>query len=83
MDRTTENFSGIMTIISMLQRKHQEKPWGDYKEHYLTETNEYQVFFTNNVTIKIHRTIAQDAEIDIRFVTDESLEIIIETYKFI
>lgn len=81
MDIATENIKGIMFIISLLQRKYPEFFIGDYIEHYLTEKRKYLVLLTNNYTIEIYKTVAQDAETRIGSVTDESLDIIINTYK--
>ena len=83
MEKTTENNNGVLAIISLLQEKFPKSNLGNYVEHYICEDNTYKVVFTNNTTIKIHRTTVQDAEIDIRSVTDESLDRIIETLKCI
>ncbi len=83
MKLTTENINGIMLILSLLERKYPEKTWGGYEMHYVTETNEYKVLLLNGITIRIHRTIAQYAEKDIRSITDESIERILNTYTII
>ena len=81
MEKTTENLNGILYIISLLQRKYPVVFGGDYLEHYSTEKYTYLVLLTDNSSIEIHKTLAQDAETSIGFVTDESLDGIIKTYK--
>ena len=81
MKTTKENIEGIMSVISLLQRKYPAFFREDYIEHYITENYKYLVVLTNNSTIQIHKIVAQDAEKCISSVTDESLERIIKTFK--
>lgn len=81
MRMTTDNTNGILSIISLLQRMYPEDFIGDDKEHYFTESNTFLVLLTNNSTIEIHKVVAQDAEISIGSVTNESLERIFKTFK--
>lgn len=79
MEKTIENINGILAIISLIQEKYLDVSLGEYVEHYIYEDNSYKVFLDNNTTVKIHRTIAQDAEQDINYIGDDSLKRIIDS----
>lgn len=83
MKKTSENISGILLIIDTLNDKYPEREIGEYIEHYLTENGTYKVLLSNNTTIEIHRSVAQDAEQFTFSIDEESLARIINTYKLI
>lgn len=83
MEKTLENIEGILLIVDALNDKYPEKELGEYIEHSLTENGTYKVLLSNNVTIEIHRSVAQDAENASYSIDEESLKRIINTYKAI
>ena len=81
MEKTIENINGILLIVDALNDKYTGKEFGEYIEHYLTEKNTYKVLLSNNVTIEIHRSVAQDAERMPYSINEDSLERIFNTYN--
>lgn len=81
MEKSTENIDGIIEIISRLHETFPNDNLGEYVEHYICEDNTYSVVLDNNTTVKIHRTVAQDAEQDINIIGNDSLKRIIESIE--
>ena len=64
MIKTTEYFNGIISIIEQLNNLYDN--FNDsYESHYFDETNSYVVVLESGKTIRIHKIVAQDAELDI------------------
>jgi len=83
MEKSTNNIKGILGIIKLLHKTFPNVNIGEYNKHYICEDNTYKVFLNNNTTIKIHRTTAQDAEININCIEKDSLQRIINSYTSI
>lgn len=83
MDKSTENTLGIRIIIGALSKKYPEYKLGYYIEHYLAQDNSYVVVLSNNMTFRVHRFVAQIAEINIDLVQNDSFDRIISSLKTI
>lgn len=83
MEKTLENKDGILLIVDVLNDIYPEREIGGYIKHYLTENGTYKVLLSNNTTVEIHRSVAQDAEYSIGSITEETLSNIISTHKML
>lgn len=80
MIKTTEYFNGIISIIEQLNNLYDN--FNDsYESHYFDETNSYVVVLESGKTIRIHKIVAQDAELDISNIDNETFDRIFNTYK--
>lgn len=80
MVKTTEYFNGIISIIEQLNNLYDN--FNDsYESHYFDETNSYVVVLESGKTIRIHKIVAQDAELDISNIDNETFDRIFNTYK--
>lgn len=80
MIKTTEYFNGIISIIEQLNNLYDN--FNDsYESHYFDETNSYVVVLKSGKTIRIHKIVAQDAELDISNIDNETFDRIFNTCK--
>lgn len=80
MIKTTEYFNGIISIIEQLNNLYDN--FNDsYESHYFDETNSYVVVLESGKTIRIHKIVAQDAELDISNIDNETFDRIFNTCK--
>ncbi|MBR7168336.1 MAG: hypothetical protein IKD33_05960 [Bacteroidales bacterium] len=80
MIKTTEYFNGIISIIEQLNNLYDN--FNDsYECHYFDETNSYVVVLESGKTIRIHKIVAQDAELDISNIDNETFDRIFNTCK--
>lgn len=80
MTETKEYFNGIISIIEHLNNLYDN--FNDsYESHYFDETNSYVVVLESGKTIRIHKIVAQDAELDISNIDNETFDRIFNTCK--